>query len=210
MRILKKLIPTLLVVAVCLWLVERFISPSMAALLVSPFVSPEMLGWRTPVAETVDTSPFLDEICKTPYKELTSKNKQFILTVDGKEFLCTYALDDGIWSGYSWGNDLSVSGGIIENKATKENDIARKITVTIEPHIVPGSESKDSDRSKEQVEYTFAAVPSNDWYVLLPFDEYEKQELALEAYQKEQKDAADKAEKRQKEKENDDRIPRAN
>lgn len=207
-RFLQILIPTALVVVAFLWLVQRFFSPQLATLVISPFLSPEDLGWHAQAKVETDVAPFLDEVCKVPYAELDGKHRKFILTVKEKEYLCTFHIDDTFWSGGSWGNDLKMFEGIVTNRVTNQKDVARKIVIEIEPHVSPDADEESKDVEKQ--EFYYAAVPSEEWYVLIPFDEYEKQELALEEYQKEQANAAEKAKKRQKEKEKDDSIPRAN
>ena len=209
-RFIQILIPTAIVVAIFLWIVQRFLSPQLATLVISPFLSPEDLGWHSRTQVTVDATPFIDEICKTPYKELDGEHKKFIMTVKDKEYLCTFHIDNTFWSGGSWGNDLQMFRGIVTNSVTDEKDIARKIVVEIQPHVAPGANDDAKASDDEKQTYYYAAVPSGDWYVLIPFDEYENQETALEAYQKEQKKAAKKAKERQEEKEKDDNIPRAN
>lgn len=115
--------------------------------------------------------PALEEILKTPLGEIPGANQKFIYTIDGKELLCTYCLDN------SWGSGTYIffnyndsdffdrppmEKGIITDY--NDNEVARKINVEIQAHN-PATEEEDFYHIKR----TYAAVWQGEWYVLTPF-----------------------------------------
>lgn len=151
--------------------------------------------------------PVLEEVINTPYTELTGDEKKFIITVNGIELLVTYYLDDNWFTGYKigWRYSLHITAGEISNDATDEHDIARKIKVKIEPHNPQTEEADFHSFTKD-----YAAVPSQTWYNLVPYDDYVAEELPKQREQYKEAEKRWEAEKQQRKQEEDAKIRRAN
>lgn len=195
--IVTKIITSTIIVASCLFIVYHFINPKVATLIVSPFINVDEF-----TESKVDMNPVLNEIIKTPYNGFEKPNK-FIITIDGSEYLCKYYQDSEDLLMFN-GTDLNMSRGIINNPVTGQKDVARKIHVNIY--------ERHNDKTEENplIRKEYALVPNEEWYTIVPFTDYEKSELALEAQQKEDKDKKVKEIKEQQEKDADKQIHRVN
>ena len=168
------------------WVIIAFFGVTALHSLLSPIVG--IYYWIVEPPEEFQNKyiqPSLEEIVKTPYNELPTRESKFIVTVDGVEALCTYNIDDTWFTGSSngrTGHALRMGRGIILSQFTKE-EIGKKINVTFEPH-----NPKNDEEDFRSFEKSYAAVPNDTWYNLVPFDEFAEQTIKKEAEQWELKE----------------------
>ena len=151
--------------------------------------------------------PSLQKIVSVPYNELSERKKQFIVTIDGVEVLCTYNLDTSWFTGYEngrTGHSLLMAGGKIISQITRK-DIGKKINIIVEPH-----NPKTKDEDFHSFEKSYAAVPNGEWYTLVPFEEFAEQTKKKEKEQQELLDKEKEQRLEQKKIEEDAKIERIN